>query len=234
MNPTTFTPTACRRLAASSSPYRVKLQLSHLHRGKCRYCGRTPFIRNLEIDQKFPMSRGGGNGWSNLQLLCVPCNMRKGIQSDEEFRDRYWELLPEDRSPLDLPISQEDFNYITTVTRAAPQVPRIYHRSFQAARRRRGYPPRPRRRLPDSRVGPVVPGCRYRDICPGVTVNPPPSGSEPVSRYRSRSGLKFCPKQPNCLTPKSGPFRFRRGGDYDPGGVDDYIIRAAIIGGRYS
>ena len=102
-------------------PRNVKSRLFHMQRGKCLYCGRTLRIGSLEIDHKFPVSRGGGNEWSNLQLLCIPCNMRKGIQSDAEFRRRYRTLVPRDGSSPIPPVPQADFNYITTVTRAAPR-----------------------------------------------------------------------------------------------------------------
>ncbi len=116
-------------------PRRVKLELFHAQRGKCFYCGWTHRIDYLEIDHKQPVSRGGGNEMANLQLLCIPCNMRKGIQNDEEFRDRYWRLLPEDDSIPITPIPQEDFADETQRTRAAPEVRRIYYQRFARHRR---------------------------------------------------------------------------------------------------
>ena len=117
---------------------RVKWQLYHLQRGKCRYCGRTNRIGYLEIDHKYPVSRGGGNEWTNLQLLCRPCNMRKGIQSDEEFRDRYRQLLPKDGTPPNPPVRQEEFSHVTSVTRASPEVRSIYYRRFTSRRQQEG------------------------------------------------------------------------------------------------
>ena len=125
-------------------PRHVKTALFQSQRGKCRYCGRLHRIGYLEIDHKWPVSRGGGNEMANLQLLCVPCNMRKGIQTDEEFRDRYWRLLPGDSGIPDPAVSQEVFADETQRTRASHEVRGIYHRRFAAhrgfgwRRRRRG------------------------------------------------------------------------------------------------
>ncbi len=91
----------------------------------------------LEIDHRWPLSRNGGNELSNLQLLCTACNLRKGIQTDEEFRDRYWRLLPPDGSIPDPPIPQDLFTRETQLTRAAPEVRSIFRDRFEAARRRR-------------------------------------------------------------------------------------------------
>ena len=98
-------------------PRHVKNALFRAQKGRCSYCGRTHRIRYLEIDHKFPSSRGGGNQIDNLQLLCTPCNMRKGIQSDQEFRRRYHRLLPRDGSIPVSPIPQEEFSDETQRTR---------------------------------------------------------------------------------------------------------------------
>jgi len=107
-------------------------------KGRCSYCGRTHRIRYLEIDHKHPLSRGGGNEIGNLQLLCTPCNMRKGIQSDEEFRRRYKRLLPADGGISHPPILQDDFTDETQRTRASREVRAIYHERFSAYRRSQG------------------------------------------------------------------------------------------------
>ena len=112
-------------------PRSVKNQLFTAQRGKCSYCGHTHRMRYLEIDHKYPFSRGGGDEIDNLQLLCISCNMRKGIQSDEEFRYRYQRLLPADGSIPHPPIPQDYFSdetqrtrrpkrYVAFTTRASP------------------------------------------------------------------------------------------------------------------
>ena len=118
-------------------PPRVKNTLFVEQRGRCMYCGRRMSNRYLEIDHKWPVSRNGGNERSNLQLLCTACNMRKGIQTDEEFRSRYWRLLPPDRTIPEPPIAQELFTAETQWTRASPEVRSIYRERFTSARRRR-------------------------------------------------------------------------------------------------
>lgn len=46
--------------------------------GMCRNCGSSE--HRLEIDHIIPISRGGTNGVENLQVLCLPCNRRKGCK----------------------------------------------------------------------------------------------------------------------------------------------------------
>lgn len=117
-------------------PPHVRNALFIEQRGRCRYCGRRMSNRQLEIDHKWPVSRNGGNEFSNLQLLCTACNLRKGIQTDQEFRDRYWRLLPPDGMIPDSPIRQELFAQETQYTRASHTVRGIYRKRFEDARRR--------------------------------------------------------------------------------------------------
>ena len=118
-------------------PARIKNAMYVEQRGRCMYCGRRMSSRYLEIDHKWPVSRNGGNERSNLQLLCTACNLRKGIQTDEEFRNRYWRLLPPDGTIPDPPIPQDEFSEETQWTRASPEVRSIYRDRFINARRRR-------------------------------------------------------------------------------------------------
>ena len=119
-------------------PQDVKNGLFRAQKGRCAYCGRTHRSHYLQIDHKHPVSRGGNDEINNLQLLCKPCNMRKGIQSDEEFRRRYQRLLPADGSIPSPPILQDSFSKQTQYTRAPREVRAIYHKRFAAARARRG------------------------------------------------------------------------------------------------
>jgi len=43
--------------------------------GACRLCGATS---DLQYDHLIPVSMGGANSVDNLQILCGPCNRRKG------------------------------------------------------------------------------------------------------------------------------------------------------------
>ncbi len=118
-------------------PARVRHALFVEQQGRCRYCGRRMSSRYLEIDHKWPVSRNGGDELANLQLLCTACNLRKGIQTDEEFRSRYWRLLPRDEAIPNPPIPQTAFSEETRRTRASRTVRSIYRDRFEHARRRR-------------------------------------------------------------------------------------------------
>ena len=56
-------------------PQNVKIAVSARDQGKCVQCGSTD---DLHFDHKVPWSRGGTNTVNNIQLLCGPCNRRKG------------------------------------------------------------------------------------------------------------------------------------------------------------
>ena len=71
----------------------IKEALFDKQKGKCMYCGRKMTIRYLHTDHKIPVIRDGSNSMSNLQLLCSPCNGRKGKMTDGEFRRQY-DLTP--------------------------------------------------------------------------------------------------------------------------------------------
>ena len=67
------------------------------HQGNlCMYCGVALLRLNVSqrhIDHKVPVELGGPDEEDNMQALCGRCNSRKGVQTDEEFRVRYRELL---------------------------------------------------------------------------------------------------------------------------------------------
>lgn len=83
---------------------------------RCMYCGRRRAFSDLEIDHKTPVQRGGSDGVRNLQVLCPPCNKRKGNQTDQEFRRRYRELLPRRQEPPSPAVRQDAFDMVTATT----------------------------------------------------------------------------------------------------------------------
>jgi hypothetical protein len=56
-------------------PQDVKIAVSARDGGRCRRCGST---EELHFDHVIPWSKGGANTVNNIQLLCGPCNRRKG------------------------------------------------------------------------------------------------------------------------------------------------------------
>lgn len=51
---------------------------------RCQYCGKTPGIRDLNLDHVFPRSRGGPDSWENLVTACRSCNLVKGNRTPDE------------------------------------------------------------------------------------------------------------------------------------------------------
>lgn len=63
-------------------PQHVKASVWQRCQGRCVECGadyRVPGV-GLEFDHIIPFSKGGANTVNNLQLLCGPCNKRKGAR----------------------------------------------------------------------------------------------------------------------------------------------------------
>ena len=80
-----------------------RASIARSQRYRCMYCGARLTTDNLQIDHMYPVSRGGSNDDENLQALCRRCNIRKGNHTDEEFRERYYELVGDYAEPPGVP-----------------------------------------------------------------------------------------------------------------------------------
>jgi 5-methylcytosine-specific restriction endonuclease McrA len=63
-------------------PQDVKIAVSARDGGKCCQCGST---KDLHYDHVIPWSKGGANTVANIQLLCGPCNLRKGASDPSAY-----------------------------------------------------------------------------------------------------------------------------------------------------
>ena len=110
--------------------------IARSQRYRCMYCGVRLTSDNLQIDHMDPVSRGGSNDDENLQALCRRCNIRKGNHTDDEFRERYWDLVGGFKQPPPRTIPQ---NYFVELMRSTDA-----HEGVQEANRNRYLTPRQR------------------------------------------------------------------------------------------
>ena len=62
--------------------------------GRCMYCGKKEKeVAYFEFDHIKAVAKDGSNAMANFQMVCPPCNKRKGKLSDGEFR-RLYKLTP--------------------------------------------------------------------------------------------------------------------------------------------
>lgn len=53
--------------------------------GKCAICGKPVKFKKMTVDHIKPLSQGGTNEFSNLQLACYSCNRLKNNFMEAEF-----------------------------------------------------------------------------------------------------------------------------------------------------
>ena len=71
--------------------------LMELQKGICFYCA-VELGKDLHVDHKMPLSRGGTNGRDNLCLSCPKCNLDKHTLTEQEFRQ--WKGMEQCQSTL--------------------------------------------------------------------------------------------------------------------------------------
>ena len=51
----------------------------------CVYCEEVVDVKNMGLDHKIPVNRGGRKSIDNLQIICKRCNTRKGVLTYGEY-----------------------------------------------------------------------------------------------------------------------------------------------------
>ncbi len=60
-------------------------EILKMQRSKCAYCKIVLSGRKWHVDHIQPLSAGGSNGRSNIQILCKPCNLSKSARDPMDF-----------------------------------------------------------------------------------------------------------------------------------------------------
>ncbi len=76
-----------RKLARSRTGIRFSRENVYARdHGRCQYCGRALSRQEATFDHVVPRAQGGGTGWNNIVIACVPCNQKKGGRTPEQAR----------------------------------------------------------------------------------------------------------------------------------------------------
>ena len=59
------------------------LTLKERYGGECLCCGNAEPGVKLTVDHVMPLSRGGSNNITNIQPLCLPCNVSKAVKATD-------------------------------------------------------------------------------------------------------------------------------------------------------
>ena len=65
--------------------------------GECAICGKPVKFKRMTVDHKIPISKGGTNDLSNLQLAHLTCNRAKADMLADEFAELAEQIVMHNR-----------------------------------------------------------------------------------------------------------------------------------------
>jgi 5-methylcytosine-specific restriction endonuclease McrA len=81
----------------------TKFQLWRRCDAHCEACGVALIDGAQQVHHRKKRSRGGGNGYSNLMVTCVVCNMQK-IEHEVAWATRFGYLVASHQDPEKIPV----------------------------------------------------------------------------------------------------------------------------------
>ena len=82
-----------KKIKRKKYSYDVKKLLYINAGGKCEICGKKILLKDISLDHRIPLSKGGEDDVTNLACTCDTCNKMKGCILPEDLLDKMFAIL---------------------------------------------------------------------------------------------------------------------------------------------